>query len=84
VPPKPTPPADIHIAWLRAALAEAGRLDAVNAAVASQGQVKQALWDYATTISRTDPDVMAIASALSIDLAALFMRADEIRQLRGM
>lgn len=72
-------PADIHVAWLRAALAEAGTLSAVNAAVASAGAVKQALWEYATTIRRNDPDVMAIAGALSIDLDALFIRADEIR-----
>lgn len=72
-------PSEIHIAWLRAALAEAGTLSAVNAAVASAGPVKQALWEYATTIRRNDPDVVAIAGALSIDLDALFIRADEIR-----
>lgn len=72
-------PADIHVAWLRAALAEAGTLSAINAAVASAGAVKQALWEYATTIRRNDPDVMAIAGALSTDLDALFIRADEIR-----
>lgn len=72
-------PSEVHIAWLRAALAEAGTLSAVNAAVASAGAVKQALWEYATTIRRNDPDVMAIAGALSIDLDALFIRADEIR-----
>ena len=72
-------PTEIHIAWLRAALAEEGVLDDVNAAVASAGAVKQALWEYATTIRRADPDVVAIAGALSLDLDALFIRADEIR-----
>ncbi len=72
-------PSEIHIAWLRAALAEADVLGAVNAAVASAGAVKQALWEYAATIRRNDPDVVAIAGALSIDLDALFIRADEIR-----
>jgi len=72
-------PSDIHIAWLRAALAEDGVLDDVNAAVAAAGAVKLALWEYATTIRRADPDVAAIAGALSLDLDALFVRAEEIR-----
>lgn len=72
-------PSEIHIAWLRAALAEDGALDDVNAAVASAGAVKLALWEYATTIRRADPDVVAIAGVLSLDLDALFIRADEIR-----
>lgn len=75
-------PSEIHIAWLRAALAEAGALTNVNAAVAAAGAVKQALWEYATTIRRADPDVGAIAGALSLDLDALFIRADEIRRER--
>lgn len=72
-------PTEIHVAWLRAALAEDGVLDDVNAAVAAAGAVKLALWEYATTIRRNDPDVVAIAGALSLDLDALFIRADEIR-----
>lgn len=81
-PPVLTPPG-IHIAWLRAALAEAGVLDDVNAAVAAAGPVKQQLWDYATTITRYDADVVAIADALSIDLDIIFARAAEIRDTRG-
>ena len=72
-------PTEIHIAWLRAALAEDGVLDDVNAAVAAAGAVKLALWESATTIRRADPDVAAIAVALSLDLDALFIRADKIR-----
>lgn len=75
-------PSEIHVAWLRAALAEAGALGGVNAAVTAAGAVKQALWEYATTIRRADPDVGAIAGALSLDLDALFIRADEIRRER--
>lgn len=75
-------PSEIHIAWLRAALAEAEVLDDVNAAAAAAGAVKLALWEYATTIRRADPDVVAIAGALSLDLDALFIRADEIRSER--
>lgn len=75
-------PSEIHIAWLRAALAEAGALESVNAAVGAAGPVKQVLWQDATTIRRNDPDVVAIAGALSLDLDALFIRADEIRSGR--
>lgn len=81
-PPAMTPPG-IHIAWLRAALAEAGVLDDVNATVAAAGPVKQQLWDYATTITRYDTDVVAIADALSIDLDLIFARAAEIRDTRA-
>lgn len=75
-------PESVHIAWLEAALAEAGALDGVNAAVAAAGAVKLALWKRVTTIRRNDPDVVAIAGALSLDLDALFIRADEIRSER--
>lgn len=82
-PPLPSQrPREIHAAWLRAALAEAGKLSAVNAAVAQAGPVKQALWEYATTLNDADTDIIAIASALKIDLAALFDRAEAIRDTR--
>lgn len=77
------PPESLHIAWVRAALAEAGRLDEVDAAVASQGAVKKALWDFCTWVSRTDPDVLAVAAALDIDLIALYRRAAELMSARG-
>lgn len=77
------PVSSIHVAWLRAALAEAGKLAAVDAAVSSQGDVKKALWDFATSISKADADVVAIAAALKLDLDALFNRAEEIRKERA-
>lgn len=81
--PPPPVSTELHAAWIRAALADFGKADAVNAAVAAAGPVKQALWDFATTISRNDPDVIAIASACNIDLEALFRRADELRAARA-
>lgn len=83
-PQAPAPIVEIHAAWLRAALAEPGtdKLGAVNAAVASQGPVKLALWEFATTIRIGDANVVAIAGALNIDLRALFDRADEMRRSR--
>jgi hypothetical protein len=82
LPPPSQRPREIHAAWLRAALAEAGKLSAVNAAVAQAGPVKQALWEYATTLNDADTDIIAIASSLKIDLAALFDRAEAIRDTR--
>lgn len=73
---------EIHMAWFRAALAEAGKLAAVNTAIASLGPVKQELWEYASAIRIDDPDVIAVAAALDIDLRATFDRAAEIKAER--
>lgn len=74
-----TKPREIHIAWFKAALADLGKLDAVEAAVATLPAAKRIMWEYATSIIETDADVIAIAGALRIDLAAVFDRAEEIR-----
>ncbi len=79
--PPPEQVTEIHIAWLEQALLEIGKLDAVNAAVASD-PVKASLWKRVTDVSLYDPDVKAIGGALGIDLFALFERADAIRQSR--
>jgi len=71
----------VHIAWLEQALLEIGKLDAVNAAVAAD-PVKASLWRRVVTVNRNDPDVIAVAAALDIDLDALFARADAIRRER--
>lgn len=78
-----TPPRSIHAAWIKAALVEIDKLASVNAAVGTASQVAQVLWDEATTITETDPEVVAIARVLEIDLPALFDRANEIRASRG-
>jgi hypothetical protein len=81
---EPLPPVveEVHRAWLRAALAEAGVIAAVDAAVQAAGPVKWELWSTATTVRQADPDVQAIAGALGIDLPAIFRRADAIRTSR--
>jgi len=80
LPPSiPAPPRSIHVAWFKAALAEMGRIDAVDAVVATLPRAKQLLWEYATTITATDADVNAIADALKINLAAVFDKAETIR-----
>ena len=82
-PPAPAPPAEvIRIAYLKAALAEAGELARVDAAVTDP--VLRALWEYAADIRRDDRDIIAMATALSIDLDALWRRAREIRVERGL
>jgi hypothetical protein len=73
----------IHKAWLRAALASIERLAEVDAAVQAAGPVHWELWANATTISRDDADVVAIAAALSIDLDAVFAAARAIQAARG-
>ncbi len=77
------PERSIHKAWLRAALASIEKLAAVDAAVQAAGAVQWELWANATTISQDDPDVNAIATALGIDLDAVFTAARAIRAARG-
>ena len=77
--PTPAKPREIHIAWFKAALADLGFLDAVETAVATLPTAKRIMWEYATSIIEIDADVIAIAGALRIDLAAVFNRAEEIR-----
>lgn len=71
--------AGIHKAYFRAALAAMEKLEAVDAFMATQSALKQELWAGATTIDITDADIIAVASALDIDLAATLARAKEIR-----
>lgn len=71
--------AGIHKAYFRAALAAMEKLAAVDAFMATQSALKQELWAGATTIDITDKDIIAVASALDIDLAATLARAIEIR-----
>jgi len=80
--PEPTVTA-VHIAWLEQALKEIDKLDAVNAAVAAD-PAKASLWRRVVTVNRNDPDVIAVASALDIDLDTLFARADAIRRERQL
>lgn len=72
----------IHKAYLRAALASIDKLAEVDAAVTIAGVVQWELWANATTISQDDPDVNEIATALNIDLDAVFEIARSIRSAR--
>lgn len=79
----PSPARSIHVAWFRAALADAGKLDAVETAVGTLARSKQILWEYASEVSEADADVKAVAAALKIDLAAIFDAAEALRAARS-
>lgn len=79
----PAPVRTVHVAWFKAALAQMGKLATVDAAVAGLSADKRALWQFASNINDADADVKGIASALQIDLAAVFDLAEQIRAGRG-
>lgn len=64
-PPSPPAPVVANMA-LRLVLARAGKLDAVNAAVAALGTEAQLAWEYAAYIKRDHPLVEAAAKAAGI------------------
>lgn len=70
----------IKTAYLKAALAEIDKLDLVNSSVTDP--VLKTLWENATEIKRTDPDVIQIAQQLNIDLDSLWIEAIRIRDSR--
>lgn len=76
-------PAWVYTAYLKAALSDMNKLSAVNAAVQAAGPKSVILWDYATSVRLDDPDVVAIAGALSIDPVAVFKKANDIRKSRS-
>lgn len=74
------PPFPEHVAlWrARAALAEAGLIEAVNAAVASLGAAALQWWEYGTEVERAHPRIAQLAAALGLTDAQiddLFRRA---------
>lgn len=78
-PPPPPPPRAILIGWFKAALSQMGKLTIVDQAVQGLPEWKRILWEYATSVREDDADVVAVAGALNIDLAAVFDLAEEIR-----
>lgn len=80
--PNVVPPVEvIRTAYLKAALAQMGKLATVEAAISDP--VLKALWDAATEMRRDDPDMIALASALSIDIEAVWTAARAIRDARA-
>lgn len=65
----------------RLALLNAGKLDAVNAAVVAAGAETQVWWDYSTEIHRDHPLIAALGAQLgmsSADLDQLFAVASRL------
>lgn len=69
--PQAPVPTSITMRQARLALLKAGLLDTVNAGVSSLGQAAQIEWEFATTVERSAPLVVALASVLGLDDAAL-------------
>lgn len=55
----------------RLALLQAGLLDKVEAAVNAAGGATKITWDWASTISRTDPLIATLATVLSLTSAQI-------------
>jgi hypothetical protein len=78
----PVPVQPVHIAWLKLALHDIGKLQAVEAAVKQDARVS-ILWASVTTISPTDPEVVMLSKALAIDIPTLFAAAHAIASQRA-
>jgi len=75
---EPAVPSTVTMRQARLALASAGLLAAVNAAVAAGGETLQIEWEFAATVDRTWPTLSALQAALGLSDAqvdALFVRA---------
>lgn len=77
----PASPRTIAGAYFRAALTDMGEIDRVRAALTDP--IDRELFNTATEFSKDAADVNAVATALSIDLSAVFDRAEAIRNARA-
>ncbi len=66
VPPPAPIPTSLSIKQARLALYQAGYLDAVEAGIASMDKPAQIIWEFASTVERSDPLVAAMASVLNL------------------
>lgn len=76
--PRAPVPLSVPLWRARAALAEAGLLGAVNAAIAAQGGPVSEWWEYGVEVERAHPRIAEIAAALGLTSAqidSLFRRA---------
>jgi hypothetical protein len=77
----PIIPVTVALWQARAALLGAGKLDAVNAAVAKIGGAVAIAWDYGNSIDRASPTVAALGATLGMsdkDLDNLFIVASSL------
>jgi hypothetical protein len=76
----PIVPRTIAGAYFRAALTDMGEIDRVRSAIPDA--ISLELFNTATEFNDQDSDVNAVATALSIDLGAVFDAAEAIRAAR--
>ena len=76
----PAPPRTIAGAYFRAALTDLGHMTTVRAALTDPIDLE--LFNTASEFNESAPDVNAVATALSIDLSAVFDQAEAIRAAR--
>jgi hypothetical protein len=67
----------------RGALLNLGHLTAVQTAVSAAGGLVEIMWDDATSFMENDPTVAAMAAQLSIDVAAVFDEAENVKAARA-
>lgn len=72
-PPAPIPSV-VSMRQARLALLQAGKLDAIEAAVAQIGAAAQIEWEYAQTVERSHPLVQSLGMS-DAELDALFTQA---------
>ena len=74
VPPSPIAPTvrTIDMRRLRLALLQLDLLDDIDAAIAAQPRQAQIEWEYATEVKTNHPLVVALATAMSLDVNAIF------------
>lgn len=77
----PTVPSQVSPRQARLALLAIGKLDQANAAVEGAGDMVKIAWEFSTYIRRDDPGVIALASSIGIDSAALDQLFIEAAQL---
>jgi hypothetical protein len=77
-PMQPTVPASVSMRQARLALAAAGLIGAVNAAIEAAGEAAKIEWEYSASVDRKWPLMAALQSALGLPEAqvdALFVAA---------
>lgn len=81
-PSRQPTPASVKMWQAKSALANAGKLEAANAAVTRVGGAIAIAWEYAPDVSRNSPAVAAMAQAIGLtdaDVDALFAAAAGIQ-----
>lgn len=79
----PVMPLVEHMAWIKIALDEMGKLQAIDDLVAGLPKSKRLLWEYGTSVKDTDPDVVSIAAIAGVPVSDVFALAAQKRKEAG-